>query len=249
MAGEIDHEERTNALGLFNTARSYWHSAEHLNVTRLKLTHPQAPVRFLFCHAIELYLKAYLRAGVCSLAELKKIGHRVDELANVAAQSGLVIEPADVEILSHIHDADVAIEARYIRTGFKELPTDAALSSVSAHLDQLVCTALADKGIPVRKEKFNPPPASQSPDELGSDTHRVLVYLFQTDEMEDRDVRVAARSLGITKPMLQYHLDLLDEAKLAECTGYNTLSGAVFWATTPKGRRYVVERHLHEPNA
>ena len=29
MASKIDDDERTNALGLFNTARSYWRSAEH----------------------------------------------------------------------------------------------------------------------------------------------------------------------------------------------------------------------------
>ena len=61
MASTIDDDERTNAVGLFNTARSYWRSAEYLNVANLSVTHPQAPVTFLFCHAIELYLKAYLR--------------------------------------------------------------------------------------------------------------------------------------------------------------------------------------------
>jgi hypothetical protein len=54
-------DERTNALGLFNTARSYWRSAEHLSVARIEVTHPQAPITFLLCHALELYLKAFLR--------------------------------------------------------------------------------------------------------------------------------------------------------------------------------------------
>ena len=54
MASKIDDDERTNALGLFNTARSYWRSAEHLSAAGLEVTHPRAPVTFLFCHAIEL---------------------------------------------------------------------------------------------------------------------------------------------------------------------------------------------------
>ena len=60
-ANQVDDDERTNAIGLFNTARSYWRSAEHLNAAGVKVTHPEAPVTFLFCHAIELYLKSYLR--------------------------------------------------------------------------------------------------------------------------------------------------------------------------------------------
>jgi hypothetical protein len=57
MAHEIDDDERTNAVGLFNTARSYWRSAVYLAAAELPVTHPRAPVTFLFCHAIELYLK------------------------------------------------------------------------------------------------------------------------------------------------------------------------------------------------
>lgn len=87
MASDIDDDERTNAVGLFNTARSYWRSAEHLNVANLKVTHQRAPVTFLFCHAIELYLKAYLRGAGKSVAELKQIGHRVAE-ADFADISG-----------------------------------------------------------------------------------------------------------------------------------------------------------------
>jgi hypothetical protein len=46
MAGSDD--ERTSPVGLFNTARSYWRSAEYLSAARLEVTHPQAPLRFYF---------------------------------------------------------------------------------------------------------------------------------------------------------------------------------------------------------
>jgi hypothetical protein len=42
MANDINYDERTNPVGLLNTARSYWRSAEHLNATRLKVTHRNA---------------------------------------------------------------------------------------------------------------------------------------------------------------------------------------------------------------
>jgi hypothetical protein len=103
-------------------------------------------VTFLFCHAIELYLKAYLRGAGSNLVELKKLGHRVSDLAKVAAEAGLVLEPHQSEVLSH-DDADVAIEARYIVTGFKNLPTNEALSSVAELLDH-VATPCASSGRP-----------------------------------------------------------------------------------------------------
>jgi len=127
MAGG-DDDERTNAVGLFNTARSYWRSAEHLQAAHLKITHPQAPVTFLFCHAIELYLKAYLRGIGNNVDQLKQLGHHVANLARSAIKSGLAIGPEHSEVLNHIDDADVAIEARYIVTGFKTVPTNEALS-------------------------------------------------------------------------------------------------------------------------
>jgi hypothetical protein len=179
MASKIDDDERTGAVGLFNTARSYWRSAEHLNAARLEVTHSQAPVTFLFCHAIELYLKAYLRGAGNSVAQLKQIGHRVANLAISAVKSGLAIGPEQSEILEHIDDADVAIEARYIVTGFKNLPTNEALSGVTAHLDNVICSALAKKGFPVRREKFRTPIAQ---DDEAKQVEEYIPFMTEKDK-------------------------------------------------------------------
>jgi len=243
MAESIDDDERTNAVGLFNTARSYWQSAVHLNAGDLKVTHPQAPVTFLFCHAIELYLKAYLRGAGKSVAELKQIGHRVANLAKVAADTGLKIEPEQSEVLNHVDDAGVAIEARYIVTGFKTSPTNDALSGAAASLDQSVCAALVKAGLPVRNEYFEQPKPQRSSG-LDADTSRVLVHLFRTSEMDDRDVATMATILRLERGMLEYHLVILDEGKLAENTGFNYVTGHVYWAITPEGRRHVVDHRL-----
>jgi hypothetical protein len=138
MASDMDDDERTGALGLFNTAQSYWRSAEYLNAANLKVTHPRAPVTFLFYHAIELYLKAFLRDKGLTLAELKRLSHRIATLAQVASEKGLSLSPEPLGILSHIAESDMPNEARYIVTGFKDYASNEALSQVSTHLDEVV---------------------------------------------------------------------------------------------------------------
>lgn len=250
MAGATEDNERTSALGLFNTARSYWRSAEHLNAANLKVTHPQAPVTFLFCHAIELYLKAYLRGMGKTVAELKNIGHRVNRLAKAAANSGLMIDQERMEILAHIDDADVAIEARYIVTGFKRLPTNEALSGSAEYLDQTVSTALSNKGIPVRSEIFErPAPCEESPIELEPETIAILVHLFRADSEQDRDVKNMAHIFDLEQSVVQYELDKLQEAGFAEVTDVNSIWETMSWGLTPEGRKYVIQKKLHQLDA
>jgi len=238
VAGGIDTDERTSAVGLFNFARSYWQSAEHLNAANLKVSHPSAPVTFLFCHAIELYLKAYLRGAGKSVAELKQIGHRVANLAKAAVSTGLKIEPEQSEVLSHIDDDDIAIEARYIVTGFKRVPTNEALSGAATHLDQTVCAALAKRGLPVRGETFERPEPQQER-RLSLDTERLLDHMFKIDNWELCEVGYMCDVLRLERSVLQYHLDCLEEAGFAKLTSsrYNN----VYWRLTPDGRRYVME--------
>ncbi len=237
---EID---RTSAVGLFNFARSYWRSAEQLRSAPPRVTHPDSPITFLLCHATELYLKAYLRGAGRDVVELKRIGHRVADLSRAAVSAGLTLSPQHLEILSHIDDADVAIEARYIVTGFKRVPPNEALSEVAVTLDQEVCAALAKSGLPVRAETF-PPIQTHSNSDLDDDAQRVLVYLFKTGSVDDRTVRIMSSRLSMDEGMLKYHLDCLDENGFAENAGGNYVSGDIYWAITPKGRRYAVDRKL-----
>jgi hypothetical protein len=57
----MSDDDRTTPLGLFTYGRSYWQSGVLLHDARAKVIHPDAPVTLLFAHAIELYLKAFLR--------------------------------------------------------------------------------------------------------------------------------------------------------------------------------------------
>ncbi len=185
-------EERTSALGLFNTARSYWRSGKHLHAAQIKVTHPQAPITFLFCHAIELYLKAFLRANEHSLSELRKWGHNVANLAEAVKKDGLNLGAPSAETLSHVVDADVAMESRYIVTGFKTVPTIEALADVAQELDAAVGRALVKAGATIHEQKFETPLPNADQDEdrqieeeLGELTEQdreILAYLLHHNQ-------------------------------------------------------------------
>jgi DNA-binding transcriptional ArsR family regulator len=59
-------------------------------------------------------------------------------------------------------------------------------------------------------------PAAGSYKNLGDDTTRVLVHIFRTPELEQRDAGAMALALGMERSVLQYHLDRLREAGLAD---------------------------------
>jgi hypothetical protein len=79
---------------------------------------------------------------------------------------------------------------------------------------------------------------------LEDDTERVLVYMFRATELENRDVGNMARGLNMERGVLQYHLDRLRGARLADISGANYGHDHTHWALEPAGRRYVVERKL-----
>ena len=65
----MSDDDRTTPLGLFNFARSYWQSGVLLHDANAKVTHPDDTL--LLAHAIELYLKAFLRLCGVGTEEVK----------------------------------------------------------------------------------------------------------------------------------------------------------------------------------
>jgi hypothetical protein len=136
---------------LFNAAETYWRSAGALYAAKVKATHRLSPVLFLYYHAIELYLKAFLRGHGHSAAELRsKFGHRIGWLSDRAAQLGLRYMDEDKEVFSLMSTTDAIIRSRYIRTGFVRWPSPEMLDGTCRNLRESVCEALARKGTPVR---------------------------------------------------------------------------------------------------
>jgi hypothetical protein len=82
-------DDRTTSMGLFNTAEAYRLAGTVLEQRQtVKIGHADKPVQFLFCHAIELYLKALLRQEHSVEAIKKNLGHNTKRLVEAAGGSG-----------------------------------------------------------------------------------------------------------------------------------------------------------------
>lgn len=149
---EISDDDRTTALGLFNYARSYKGSADFLLSAELRVTHPHAPLTFLFYHAIELYLKSYLRALDYTVSQLRSLGHNISKLAIAVEAAGLILDDEDKEVLQMMAEADNVIRSRYIQTGAFSRPEEEALSRTCSALDELISRKLIEREIKVRPE-------------------------------------------------------------------------------------------------
>jgi hypothetical protein len=141
MNQPITAEDRTTALGLFNYARSYWRSSEQLRVSKPDVSHPDAPICFLFYHAIELYLKAYVRSAGYDLQQLKAISHNISKAGRAAQKEGLQLTNDDLELLRVIDSQDNVIRSRYITTGAHSRP-EVDVLSISANIS----TNLSESG-------------------------------------------------------------------------------------------------------
>lgn len=112
-----DDNDRTNSMGLFNTAEAYWKSAGALAAAKVKVGHSDKPVQTLYYHAIELYLKALLRQHYSVDDLSKRFGHKIGRMTEEAEKHGLFIMDEDREVFALMRDTDVVIRARYIRRG------------------------------------------------------------------------------------------------------------------------------------
>lgn len=146
-----DDDDRTTEMGLFNFAHSYWRSAVALQEAHVKATHPDDPICFLYMHAVELYLKAFLRAQGVSVQDLRdKYGHRLRRLAEAARSDGLQFDDEDTEVVGLIDDLDVTT-VRYIRTGAFKRPALEALRRTCKSLHDSLEAVLRERGLPVRR--------------------------------------------------------------------------------------------------
>jgi hypothetical protein len=182
-------EDCTTAIGLFNFARSYWRSAEHLRASKIDVSHPDAPMLFLLYQAIELYLKAFLRNAGYDLQQLKSISHRIIKAGREAQTAGLQLTEADFELLDLIDSYDNVMRTRYITTGAHTRPEDTELSEFCQHLDQDVGKRMISDGHPIRAQGFSPPVKaltgrpleeglSEEIDTLSKSEREIIAYLL-----------------------------------------------------------------------
>ncbi|WP_430414328.1 hypothetical protein [Parasphingorhabdus sp.] len=117
----MTQDDRTTPLGLFHYAQSYAKSAVKLAEVEVDVTHPDAPIRFLFSHAIELYLKSYLLTKGMTVNDLRNnYGHKISKLFAGAIEHGLEVQSEQQEQAALLDDA---IQDRYLESGFRTVLT------------------------------------------------------------------------------------------------------------------------------
>ena len=113
---QAEEGKRSTAIGFFNQAASYWQAARALDEAKLNATHGDDPIFFLYFHAVELYLKAFLRAHDITPYELRrKYGHDTKKLSKKATKFGLRFSQQDTEIFWFI--SKTTLGHRYLVTG------------------------------------------------------------------------------------------------------------------------------------
>jgi hypothetical protein len=147
-----EDEARTTPAGIFHRAEGYWLSAKALQNAKVKHGHAHSPVCFLYYHAIELYLKAFLRQKKHTVDELSssKFGHKTNRLSARAEELGLVFDEHDKELFGMIGDTDIVIRSRYIRTGAATRPTFESLNATCENLREDIGRLLIKAGAAVR---------------------------------------------------------------------------------------------------
>jgi DNA-binding MarR family transcriptional regulator len=133
----------------------------------------------------------------------------------------------EVPLSALLQERVALVEEKYVR----------AKEEIEGYEQRIAALERENESLPARI-----PPESASG--LGEVTVRVLVYLFKAIEPDDRDVRAMAKGLATDQSLLQYHLERLQKAGLADLAGENYLHDQVYWALTPEGRRHVVEGKL-----
>jgi hypothetical protein len=154
-AGTEEDNERSTAMGFYHYAQSYREAASlvtNANKPFRTTTHPEAPTRFLYYHAIELYLKAFLRMHGYTPRELatRKFEHDTLRLSKKVASLGIHFDDEDVQVFSLMGKTDAVIRSRYIQTGSFRWPTLDALNRVCERLRRLIGHALRKGGVMVR---------------------------------------------------------------------------------------------------
>jgi hypothetical protein len=132
---------QTTPIGMFHYAQSYALSAKSLNEKRIEATHPNAPIRFLYCHAIELYLKAYLLLHGISLSDLssRALGHNLEKLMSKAVEYGLEITAEHQDAIQLANQANLdGYRDRYIRTGYRTVLLPEVLLAICSDLNQQI---------------------------------------------------------------------------------------------------------------
>ena len=129
--------DRTNSMGLWTYAKDYL-DAGFAVATSVPRALAPTPAYYLYCHAIELALKAYLRGTGASITDLKRIGHDLTKAYKTALRIGLKdiceLIPEQVEAIILVNPIYSKKEFEYIKVGAKTLPNINVLQGTAGSL-------------------------------------------------------------------------------------------------------------------
>lgn len=129
-------EERTTGMGLWTDAREMLDAAKHLAASK-KFELGQ-PLYYLLGHSLELAFKSFIRARGANLADLKNIGHDLDQGLIRAEQKGLgeLVNLSEKEkaVITMINQYYKFKEFEYRVTGAKKYPLSSDLISLIERL-------------------------------------------------------------------------------------------------------------------
>jgi hypothetical protein len=171
-------DDRTNELGLFNFAEAYREAADILAVDHANALRFDAPIRYLFYHSIELYLKAFLRKRGLTVEQIRReLGHGFARLRAERTERDLWIAEEDCEVLKLVEAEGNYIRARYIQTGPMRVASIDALSRTAASLAKTIGNHLRAGGVPLREIRQSPLENSDSVATSVSDDDRFFIEL------------------------------------------------------------------------
>ncbi len=143
-----DAAERTTAIGLFSFANSYFAAAVGLRQLKIKPTHPDSPVNYLYYHSIELYLKFYRRARGCTVRDIShRFGDKLELAAQVARWLGLEFHVEDWETITLVTPGGNQMASRFISTGFYSRPRCETLYRTCRNLHETIGPRLVEMGM------------------------------------------------------------------------------------------------------
>lgn len=141
-------DERTTPSGLYHYAMSYESAARLLHgaLDREAASHASAPANHLLTHAIELYLKAFLRLSGATLDELRlEFGHDIPKLAKEFAKKGGTVTKGDLAVFAYLTPANT-FAARHILVGAYVDVGANNLAKTAANLHGIVRDAIRASG-------------------------------------------------------------------------------------------------------
>ncbi|WP_092138952.1 hypothetical protein [Bradyrhizobium sp. NFR13] len=159
---EAEPTDRDPIIAVFLSGESFFKSAQYLRKALdnkdLQLRF-QMPVYYLYSHALELTLKAFLRTKGLSSGKMRsrEFGHKLQALWAACLKNGLRLHPVKealvAEIVELLDSSATDFEFRYVKVGFKTLPTLDGLEAAVADLIESVrplCGATVGGQIPPR---------------------------------------------------------------------------------------------------